>query len=140
MANLGDFLKAINQTKENVMDEDPLTEKEYLPFVVNRTLSYFLDTVLYANEINMQAHADNKMQFDYLLNTIRANRRFTRWLKPEEDKDLDAIKEYYDYSNQKAGDVLDIFSGDQLSLIHEHLDKGGLKNDRKQRTTKGNST
>ena len=121
------------------MDKDVLTEKEYPPFVVNRTLSYFLDTVLYANEVNMQSHVDNKMQFDYLLNSIRANRRFSRWLKPEENKDLDAIKEYYGYSNQKARDVLDIFSENQLSLIHEHLDKGGLKNDRKQRTTKGDS-
>jgi hypothetical protein len=140
MANLGDFLKAINQSKKNLMDEDPMTEKEYLPFVVNRTLSYFLDTVLYANEANIRNTAEHKLQFDYLLNSIRVNRRFSRWLKPDENKDLDAIKEYYGYSNQKAKDVLNIFSGDQLSLLHEHLTKGGLKNDRKQRPKKGNST
>ena len=137
MAKLGDFLKAINQTKKNVMDEDPLTEKEYPPFVVNRTLSYFLDTVLHANEINVHPHADNKLQFDHLLNSIRSNRRFTRWLKPEEDKDLDAIKEYYGYSNQKARDVLNILTGEQLSLIHNRLNKGGLNNDRNRRE-KGN--
>ena len=140
MAKLGDFLKSINQSKDNLMDKDTLTEGEYPPFVVNRTLSYFLDTVMYANEINTKSHVDNKLQFDFLLNTIRANRRFSRWLKPEENKDVDAIKEYYGYSNQKAREVLDIFSGSQLSLIHEHLDKGGLKNDRKQRTKKGSST
>ena len=117
-----------------------MMEKEYLPFVVNRTLSYFLDTVLYANEVNVQSHTDNKMQFDFLLNTIRANRRFSRWLKPEENEDIDAIKEYYGYSSQKARDVLDIFTRSQLSLIHEHLNKGGLKNGRTKRTEKGNST
>ena len=102
MAKLGDFLTAINQTKKNLMDEDPMTENEYHPFVVNRTLSYFLDTVLYANEANIRNTADKKLQFDLLLNSIRSNRRFSRWLKPDEDKDIDAIKEYYGYSNQKA--------------------------------------
>jgi hypothetical protein len=106
---------------------------------MNRTLSYFLDTVMYANEINTRSHVDNKLQYDFLLNTIRANKRFSRWLKPEENKDVDAIKEYYGYSNQKAREVLDIFPGSQLSLIHEHLNKGGLKNGRKQRTKKGSS-
>jgi hypothetical protein len=139
MAKLGDFLKSVNQSKINIMDKDSLTEGEYLPFVMNRTLSYFLDTVMYANEINTKSHVDNKLQFDFLLNTIRANKRFSRWLKPEENKDLDAIKEYYGYSNQKAREVLDIFPGSQLSLIHEHLSKGGLKNGRKQRTKKGSS-
>ena len=139
MAKLGDFLKSVNQSKINIMDEDSLTEGEYLPFVMNRTLSYFLDTVMYANEINTKSHVDNKLQFDFLLNTIRANKRFSRWLKPEENKDVDAIKEYYGYSNQKAREVLDIFPGSQLSLIHEHLNKGGLKNGRKQRTKKGSS-
>ena len=130
MAKLGDFLTSINQSKKNIMDEDALTEKEYLPFVVNRTLSYFLDTVMYANEINTHPHLDNKLQFDYLLNSIRSNRRFTRWLKPEENKDLYAIKQYYGYNDQKAKDVLNILTGDQLSLIHKRLNMGGLKNDR----------
>ena len=139
MAKLGDFLKSINQSKINLMDEDTLTEGEYPPFVVNRTLSYFLDTVMYANEINTKSHVDNKLQYDFLLNTIRVSKRFSRWLKPEENKDVNAIKEYYGYSNQKAREVLDIFSRSQLSLIHEHLDKGGLKNGRKQRIKKGSS-
>ena len=97
MAKLGDFLKAVNQSKENVMDNDPLTEREYPPFVVNRTLSYFVDTVMYANEVNRRAHTDHKLQFDYLLNTIRSKKRFSRWLKPEENKNIDAIKDYYGY-------------------------------------------
>ncbi|HIA12496.1 MAG TPA: DNA polymerase [Flavobacteriales bacterium] len=133
MAQLGDFLKAINQSKKNLMDEDPMTEKEYLPFVVNRTLSYFLDTVLYANEANIRNTADKKLQFDLLLNSIRSNRRFSRWLKPDENKDIDAIKEYYGYSNQRAKEVLDLLTGEQLSFIHERLSKGGLKNDRREK-------
>ncbi len=133
MAKLGDFLTAINQSKKNLMDEDPMTEKEYLPFVVNRTLSYFLDTVLYANEANIRNTADKKLQFDLLLNSIRSNRRFSRWLKPEENKDIDAIKEYYGYSNQRAKEVLDLLTGEQLSFIHESLSKGGFKNDRRKK-------
>ena len=133
MAKLGDFLTAINQTKKNLMDEDPMTEKEYLPFVVNRTLSYFLDTVLYANEANIRNTADKKLQFDLLLNSIRSNRRFSRWLKPDENKDIDAIKEYYGYSNQRAKEVLDLLTGEQLSFIHGRLSRGGLKNDRREK-------
>jgi hypothetical protein len=133
MAKLGDFLTAINQTKKNLMDEDPMTEKEYLPFVVNRTLSYFLDTVLYANEANIRNTADKKLQFDLLLNSIRSNRRFSRWLKPDENKDIDAIKEYYGYSNQKAKEVLGLLTGEQLSFIHKRLNKGGIKNGRREK-------
>ena len=133
MAKLGDFLTSINKSKKNIMDEDPETEKEYLPFVVNRTLSYFLDTVMYANEANIRNTADHKLQFDLLLNSIRSNRRFSRWLKPDENKDIDAIKEYYGYSNQRAKEVLDLLTGDQLSFIHERLSKGGLKNDRREK-------
>jgi len=133
MAKLGDFLTAINQTKKNLMDEDPMTENEYHPFVVNRTLSYFLDTVLYANEANIRNTADKKLQFDLLLNSIRSNRRFSRWLKPDEDEDIDAIKEYYGYSNQKAKEVLGLLTGEQLSFIHKRLSKGGIKNDRREK-------
>lgn len=139
MAKLGDFLNSINQTKVNIMDEDALTEKEYPPFVVNRTLSYFLDTIMYANEINTHHHADNKLQFDYLLNSIRSKRRFSRWLKPDENKNLDVIKEYYGYSNQKAKDALNILTEDQLSLLNERMEKGGLKNGRNNRSKKGNT-
>jgi len=110
-----------------------MTENEYHPFVVNRTLSYFLDTVLYANEANIRNTADKKLQFDLLLNSIRSNRRFSRWLKPDEDEDIDAIKEYYGYSNQKAKEVLGLLTGEQLSFIHKRLSKGGIKNDRREK-------
>ena len=128
MAKLGDFLKTINYTKDNLMDEDPLTEKEYVPFVVNRTLSYFPDTVLYANEINLRGHLDNRLQNDYLLNSIRKKKRFSRWLKPELNEDIDAIKEYYSCNYRKAHEIAKVLTGEQLTLIHKSLKRGGFQN------------
>ena len=136
MAKLGDFLKTINYTKDNLMDEDPLTEKEYVPFVVNRTLSYFIDTVIPANEMNTRHFLDNKPQFDYLLNSIRSKKRFSRWLKPEQDdKDLEAVKEYCGYSFHKASEALKVLSGEQLSYINERLEKGGISHGKRKKQT-----
>lgn len=126
MANLSDYLKAINITKENIMESDPMAEKEYVPFVVNRTLSYFPDTVLYANEINLRGGSDHRLQFEYLINSVRAKKRFSRWLKPEKNEDVDAIKEYYNCSYNKANEIVKVLTGDQLSLIHKRLERGGL--------------
>ena len=126
MAKLGDFLTSINTSKHNIMEDDPMTENEYVPFVVNRTLSYFPDTVMYANELNTRSHLDNKLQFDYLLNSIRLKKRFSRWLKPEKNADIDAIKEYYSCSYRKAHEIAQILSGDQLSHIYKSMKRGGL--------------
>jgi hypothetical protein len=126
MAKLGDFLTRINVSKHNIMEDEPLTEKEYVPFFINRTLSYFPDTVMYANELNTRSHLDNKLQFDYLLNSIRAKKRFSRWLKPEKNVDIDVIKEYYSCSYRKAQEIAQILSGDQLSLIYKCMERGGL--------------
>ena len=135
MAKLGDFLSAINYTKKNVIDEDPLAEREYVPFVTNRTLSYFIDTVIPANEMNTRHFLDNKPQFDYLLNSIRTKKRFSRWLKPEQDKDLEAVKEYYGYSFHKANEALKVLSGEQLSYINERLEKGGMTHGKRKKGT-----
>ena len=126
MAKLGDFLTSINTSKHNIMEDDPMTENEYVPFVINRTLSYFPDTVMYANELNTRSHLDNRLQFDYLLNSIRLKKRFSRWLKPEKNADIDAIKEYYSCSYRKAHEIAQILSGDQLSLIYKSMKRGGL--------------
>ena len=133
MANLGDFLKAINLTKENLIENDSLAEKEYVPFVINRTMSYFPDTVLYANEMNLRGHLDNRLQNDYLLNSIRRNKRFSRWLKPEKNEDVDAIREYYSCSYRKAHEIAKVLTGEQLSLIHKRLERGGLQNGRRKK-------
>ncbi len=133
MAKLGDFLTAINLSKKNLMEEDPLTEKEYPPFVINRSLSYFEDTVLHANEVNLRGHLDNRLQNDYLLNSVRRKKRFSRWLKPEKNEDIDAIREYYSCNYRKAHEIAKVLTGEQLSLIHKRLERGGLQNGRRKK-------
>lgn len=121
-----DFLNAINTTKQNLM-EDPDNEKKYVPFVVNRTLSYFPDTVAIANEMNRYHHLDNKLQFQFFINIIRKRKRFSKWAKPTEISDLDAVKEYYGYSNEKARQVISLLSADQITIIKNKVSKGGRK-------------
>ena len=119
-----DYLTAINQTKQNVMVDD-LTEKDYNPFMVNRGLSYFPDTVLLANEMNRCHHVDNRLQFDFLINTIRKQKRFSKWMKPDAIEALDAIKEYYGYSNEKARQVLRVLTKNQIDELKLKVYKGG---------------
>lgn len=125
MANLGDFLKAINKNKSPIIDEDPLTEKEYIPFVVNRTLSYFPDTVLFANEMNRLPMAERKMQFDYLRHAIRANSRFSKWTKPVVEKRIELIKKVYGYNNQRAREVADLLSDKDFAQLEASMSTGG---------------
>ena len=127
MAKLGDFLKSVNQSKINIMDKDTLTEGEYIPFVMNRTLSYFVDTVMYANEINTKSHVDNKLQYDFLLNSLRKKKRFSPWLRQDKVKDLDYVKRYYGYSNEKAKQALKILTEEQLNFIKSKFETGGKK-------------
>ena len=124
---LSDYLNAINYTKENLLDtEDESVEKDYTPFVVKRCLSYFIDTVLYVNEMNRLPHIDKRMQFDYLLNSVRKNKRYSKWLKRESEENLELVKEFYGYSDQKAREILDIITEDDMVWMRENLDTGGL--------------
>jgi hypothetical protein len=109
-------------------DTDHQVEKQYLPFIVNKGLSYTMDTVIYANEMNIRPHTDKKLQFDYLINTIRRNKRFPKWMKPEEDENIKVIVEYYGYNVQRAKEVLPLHSMKELSLIKEKLNTGGERN------------
>ncbi len=119
-----DFIKAINLSKKNVMVDD-ITEAEYMPFLVNRSLSYFQDTVLYANEMNKNGHIDNRLQFDFFINIIRKKNRFSKWLKPQEIQSIDIIKEYYGYSNEKAKSVLSLLNNNQIEDLKRRIYKGG---------------
>lgn len=120
-----DFIVAVSETKKNLF-EDPLAEKDYKPFIVNRGLSYFYDTVLYANEMNSRASIPNDWQFFYFLNTIPRKKRYSKWAKKDkETKALLLVKEYYGYSNEKAKEALSVLSEDQLTKIEEKLTKGG---------------
>ena len=121
-----DFLNAINDTKKDLMI-DPDNEKKYVPFVVNRTLSYFPDTVHVANAMNQYHHLDKKLQFQFFLNIIRKRKRFSKWAKPTEISDLDAVKEYYGYSNEKARQAIALLSADQITIIKNKVSKGGRK-------------
>jgi hypothetical protein len=124
---LGDYLKTINYTKENIMLIDPLTETKYPPFIINKSLSYFTDTVLHANEMNRYAHLDNRLQYEYYLNAVRKRKRFSRWDKNNKSEKFDLIKEYYGYSDRKVNDVMDLISDEELGEIKQLLDTGEKK-------------
>ena len=121
-----DYLNSINYSKEDIM-HDNLDEKAYNSFMVNRGLSYFNDTVIYANEMNRYAHIDSKLQYDFLRTLIRKRKRFSKWTKEDKNSDIDLIKEYYGYSKEKAFQVLPLLSKDQLMFISKKLSKGGRK-------------
>ena len=121
-----EFIKAINETKEDVMVDD-ISEKKYSPFIVNRGLSFFMDTIFQVNELNRNHHLDSRLQFDYLLNSVRKKKRYSKWLKPEKLQDLDVVKEYYGFSNEKAKDALSTLSEDQLAFIKDKLNQGGVE-------------
>lgn len=125
MSNPFDFLNSINQTKVNLMQEDHLAEKDYNPFIVNRGLSYFQDTVALANEMNKHHDLPKKLQYEFYLNIVRPRKRFSKWFKKEEDGDLDLIKEYYGYSNRQALQALSILTKDNIQVIKQKLEKGG---------------
>lgn len=123
-----DYLPAINHTKKNLMDsDDPMWEKKYPAFMVNKVLSGFQDTVMLSNEMNRNHFLDRDMQFQFLLNSIRSKKRFTPFLRASKIKDIECVKEYYGYSNEKAKSALDILTKEQLKLIKESLYKGGTK-------------
>jgi hypothetical protein len=118
-----EFVNAVTHTKQDLMKED--VERFYQPFLVNRALSYFPDTVMYANEMNIHNNIDSKLQFHFFLNTLRPAKRFAKWVKKEEDNDLTAIMEYYGYGLEKAKQALSVLSSEQLIIIKEKLEKGG---------------
>ena len=124
---LGDYLNAINHSKKRLLDtDDEFVEKQYAPYVVNRCLSYFPDTIFHANQMNCIPSMDKKMHFDYLLNIIRKRKRFSKWLKAEGDSsNIEVVKEYYNYSERKAREALKILSDSDLKSMREHLSKGG---------------
>jgi hypothetical protein len=123
-----DYLPAINHTKKNLMNsDDPMWEKKYPAFMVNKILSGFSDTIMLTNEMNRNHFLDRDMQFQFLLNSIRSKKRFTPYVRRSKIKDIECVKEYYGYSNDKAKSALDILTKEQLKLIKERLYKGGTK-------------
>ena len=124
---LKDWLNSINFTKENLIEEDPNVKKDYPPYIVNRCLSGHIDCIMFANEMNMNAHLDKDMQYSFFINTLRKRKRFSPWLRKDKVKDLECIKQYYGYSNEKASQALKILTKQQLDFIKQRLDTGGTK-------------
>lgn len=126
--SLTKYLTAINYSKEKLLDTDDRDwERKYPPFIINKGLSYFSDTVMYANEMNRLHHASKHMQFSFFLNSIKSRKRFSKWLKASKLKDLDVVKQHFGYSNKRAQEVLTILTKEKLDYIKERLYKGGKK-------------
>ena len=121
-----DYLNSINLTKKDIMVDD-VCEKDYNSFMVNRGLSYFPDTIIIANEMNRHHQIDNKLQYHFLINMIRKRKRFSKWAKAQKESDIDAVKEYYGYSNEKARQALTLLSPDQITIIKNKVSKGGRR-------------
>lgn len=121
-----DYLNSINLTKKDIMIDDDC-EKAYNSFMVNRGLSYFQDTIIIANEMNRHHQIDSKLQYQFLINMIRKRKRFSKWAKAQKESDIDAVKEYYGYSNEKARQALTLLSPDQITIIKNKVSKGGRR-------------
>ena len=125
MYQLKDYLYSINQSKKNILDDDPDAVRKYPAYVVNRCLSSFTDTVLYANEMNKNSHLPPKMQYDFFINSVKPRKRFSPWARKDSIDYLDVVKEYYGYNDDKALQALRILTKDQLDKITYLLRKGG---------------
>lgn len=119
-----DYLKSITQTKEDIMVDD-IAEKQYNSFLVNRGLSYFADTVMFANEMNKNSHLPERFEYDFLINTIKQKKRFSKWHKKSNDANVETIKQYYGYSTAKAEQVLPLFDKEALAEMKRIMSHGG---------------
>jgi hypothetical protein len=127
MTQLKDWLNSINFTKKNLIEEDPSVKKDYSPYIINRCLSGNLDCILFVNEMNKYSFLDKDMQYSFYLNTLRKKKRFSPWLRKDKVTDLEIIKQYYGYSNEKASQALKILTPEQIKFIKQRLETGGMK-------------
>ncbi len=122
------FLRSINTTKENVLldDSNGKIEEAYNPFIINKTLSYFPDTIMQSNTMNQYFDIDKKLQYDFLLNSIRKKKRFSRWIRSNIEENVDTVKQYYKVGNEKAVEILSLLNDEQISIIKSELSEGGV--------------
>jgi len=123
---LFDFLDSINQNKKDIMDD--FNEKEYVPYVINHFLSGTVDSVLYAQEMNQRYLLDKRLQYDFLRLALRPKKRYSKWLKPEKLEDVNNLMIYYGVNRQRATEVLDLHTDEQLKYIKKKVRIGGPKN------------
>lgn len=121
------FLNSINNTKTNVLLEDTngKIEEAYNSYIINKSLSYFPDTIMQSNTVNMYFNLDNKMKYDFLLNSIRKRKRFTPWIKSTVEENIEVIKIYFNVGNEKASEILSLLNENQINRIKEQLSEGG---------------
>ena len=119
-----DYINDITYGKKGIMVDD-IAEKEYNAFIINRGLSMYPDTILFANEMNIHHNLDHRLQYDFFINIIRKNKRWSKWIKPQEITNIELIKEYYGYSNEKARQVLSLLSDEQINELKKRMFKGG---------------
>ena len=127
MTELKDWLNSINFNKKDLIKDDPSVIKDYAPYIINRCVSGHLDTVLYANEMNKSSHLDKDMQYTFYLNTLRKRKRFSPWIRKDKVSDLEYVKRYYGYSNEKASQVMKILFYEHIEFIKKRLEIGGTK-------------
>ena len=125
MTELKDWLNSINSTKDNLIDDCIAEEKDYPPYIINKCLSGFRDTVFIANEMNINSHLPNKFQYDFFINIVRPRKRFTPWVRKEKIETLELVKQYYGYSNEKAKSALKILTNKQIEFIKQRMNTGG---------------
>ena len=121
-----EFVNDITNGKSNIMVDD-ITEKAYNPYMVNRSLSYFHDCVLIANEMNINHQLDKRLQFDFLINIVRKKKRFSKWAKAQKSDDIEVIQEYYGYSNNKARQIHSLLSSEQIDELKKKVNRGGKR-------------
>ena len=125
---LKEYLNSINITKKNLMDgDDPLYERKYPAYIINKCLAPFNETIMLVNEMNKHCHLDNKLQYDFLLNSLKKQKRFASWMKASKERNLEYVKEYFGYNNEKARAILNILTDEQIATIKTKLNKGGKK-------------
>ena len=123
---LKEYLNSINITKKNLMDgDDPLYERKYPAYIINKCLAPFNETIMLVNEMNKHCHLDNKLQYDFLLNSLKKQKRFASWMKASKERNLEYVKEYFGYNNEKARAALSILNDEQIAYIKTKLKKGG---------------
>ena len=127
MTELKDWLNSVNFNKDDLTVDDPDAIKDYTPYIVNRCLSGHLDTILYSNEMNLHPNLDKDMQYQFFLNSLRKRKRFSPWLRKDKVENLNIIKKYYGYSNEKALQALRLLTNEQLDYIKTRLETGGMR-------------
>jgi hypothetical protein len=121
-----EYINDITYNKKGIMVDD-ISEKDYNAFIINRGLSMYQDTILFANEMNKYHHLDARLQYDFFINIIKKRKRWSKWIKPQDIDNLELIKEYYGYSNEKAKSVLPLFSNEELEILKQRIYKGGKR-------------